>query len=970
MLFIIICVVASLSAQEKQEGSDAGQQKVKANPKTTPEVSADTKQESATASEKKNDSNTPEQKKEKSKTSKEPETIGTWLRKHSSKFWVAIAFILGIIFRDPLANLMRNHIQPLLTRFFIRILIVCGGYNRLLKNYQRALQKTIQRIGPTQQLFGEGVDLEHNYISIQLSKEEFTHPETVLFSEPKPSGEILPRVITRTDARVEVNDVLQEVHGECGNRTVIIGDPGAGKTTLMNYLAYQCMKGEGIKPIPVLITLTNYVKSSANTILSYIEEIFEANDFPKAKDYIEEQLKAGNLLLLLDGFDEVDINERERLRRQIESFVINKYIRNTFMVTSRPIRDAVFDNFRHLEVMPLTAEQRKTFLESKIDDSEDSDFNSEKCAELVRAIEEHYRIRKLAEYPLLLTFLYHVYKYNLELPRRRVELYRLSVNLMLDWDIKTGRPERIKVRDRNAKKEVLKKVAYYYHSYPAPELSEAALKAQVETYLPDSLRGKFTAAELIEEIELSSSILRHRTADTFQFIHMTFQEYLTADYISDNRDEEIPKLITRFSDAWWREVTLLLAGIMGNATPLVKQILDYEQKTSDELEKRECLFMAFICAYEAEVDDEMRDWVFAEFTGLTYEQAADVIQSVIGPIKAGNEELETLLLDILNSPHEAVQVWGLDFLYDYPQLLKASERLIEKAIPLIIEEIDQGSFRKGIHDVQHFANEALQKPAWQTLAAVHNAKNQAAVDEYLRRLVPEGMEFIPSGEFEMGSNDGEDNEKPVHTVYLDAFYIDVYPVTNAQYRKFTKATGHPKPPYWNNINFNQPNQPVVGVNWYDAMAYTEWAGKRLPTEAEWEKAARGGLVGKKYPWGDKEPDEKMANYGGNVKKTTPVGQYQPNDYGLYDIAGNVWEWCLDEYQEDFYQKSPGDNPLAGQSRSELFTNYQNFETRRVLRGGSWYANPDVIRVAVRHRFSPDGRLNNYGFRCTSPPILF
>ena len=136
------------------------------------------------------------------------------------------------------------------------------------------------------------------------------------------------------------------------------------------------------------------------------------------------------------------------------------------------------------------------------------------------------------------------------------------------------------------------------------------------------------------------------------------------------------------------------------------------------------------------------------------------------------------------------------------------------------------------------------------------------------------------------------------------------------------------------------------------------------TEAEWEKAARGGLVGKKYPWGDNEPDEKMANYGENVKKTTPVGQYQPNGYGLYDMAGNVWEWCLDEYQEDFYQKSPGDNPLAGQS--QLLTNYKNIKTSRVLRGGSWGYFPNNVRVAVRGGYYPGDGSFSFGFRCTSP----
>lgn len=230
------------------------------------------------------------------------------------------------------------------------------------------------------------------------------------------------------------------------------------------------------------------------------------------------------------------------------------------------------------------------------------------------------------------------------------------------------------------------------------------------------------------------------------------------------------------------------------------------------------------------------------------------------------------------------------------------------------------------------------------------------------------MVKIPAGDFQMGSQDFDD-AKPVHTVYMHAFYMDVYPVTNAQYRQFVKATGHPEPHYWSDEKFNQPHQPVVGVSWYDAMAYAEWAGKRLPTEAEWEKAARGGLEGKKYPWGDEEPDDKRANYDENVGETTEVGQYPPNDYGLYDMAGNVWEWCLDEFQKDFDKTSPRKNPLVGGNLFDLLEKYQEVRTHRVLRGGSCYNLPYKLRVAVRDKYLPGYRGCYIGFRCSSPCFL-
>jgi len=220
------------------------------------------------------------------------------------------------------------------------------------------------------------------------------------------------------------------------------------------------------------------------------------------------------------------------------------------------------------------------------------------------------------------------------------------------------------------------------------------------------------------------------------------------------------------------------------------------------------------------------------------------------------------------------------------------------------------------------------------------------------------MVFIPAGEFEMGSNDYDD-EKPVHTVYLDAFYIDIYEVTNAQYKKFMDATGHKAPAYWNNSNYNDPQQPVFGVSWEDAKAYADWAGERLPTEAEWEKSARGGLVGKKYPWGD-DITHDNANYGGTGGKDVwdgpaPVGSFAPNGYGLYDMAGNVWEWCADWYNESYYANSPKQNPTGPSSGK-----------RRVLRGGSWNYDSDVgLRVANRnfHLYDPTYVFSSDGFRC-------
>ncbi|MYC76547.1 formylglycine-generating enzyme family protein [Candidatus Poribacteria bacterium] len=231
------------------------------------------------------------------------------------------------------------------------------------------------------------------------------------------------------------------------------------------------------------------------------------------------------------------------------------------------------------------------------------------------------------------------------------------------------------------------------------------------------------------------------------------------------------------------------------------------------------------------------------------------------------------------------------------------------------------------------------------------------------------MVLIAAGEFLMGSDDGERDERPVHTVYLDAFYIDPYEVTVGEYKRFLEETNHRPLP--NSVSRTSPTDqhPVVEVNWHDAMAYAQWAGKRLPTEAEWEKAARGGLIGQDYPW-EGRIDANTANYGNNTKagthqeRTTPVGTYPANGYGLYDMSGNVAEWCLDTYQRKFYENGQQRNPVAGaENVQQAIANAATHKERRVVRGGSWSFNAKSVRVANRLAEKPSLLSSDVGFRC-------
>jgi len=240
-------------------------------------------------------------------------------------------------------------------------------------------------------------------------------------------------------------------------------------------------------------------------------------------------------------------------------------------------------------------------------------------------------------------------------------------------------------------------------------------------------------------------------------------------------------------------------------------------------------------------------------------------------------------------------------------------------------------------------------------------------DQYVARQIQEcerlmakrpGMVLIPGGRFMMGSEDGNNDQKPEHEVYVNAFYIDMTEVTVAQYQQFINATGYREPKKWEE-QLQYPYHPVVHVLWYDANAYAGWAGKRLPTEAEWEYAARGGNTGVEgkpkynFPWGNKAYHD-LANYysifGEEAIKS--VGSFAPNGYGLYDMAGNVWEWCADWYDKDYYKNSPSRNPKGSSTGKG-----------RVMRGGSWNTAANNMQYANRSGVNPTSSEKDIGFRC-------
>jgi formylglycine-generating enzyme required for sulfatase activity len=447
------------------------------------------------------------------------------------------------------------------------------------------------------------------------------------------------------------------------------------------------------------------------------------------------------------------------------------------------------------------------------------------------------------------------------------------------------------------------------------EMAEAVAKPLAETAEGAGL-GR-DGKRFIERMRDESGILVTAKPGCCSFLHLTFQEYLAATHaVEEGRSRE---LVERLDKSWWREV-ILLALARANGS-FAKQF-----------------FGAFLDSPAWEADLGFASRCLDEAAVTILDPFLDKLRSE--PTQA-SQKLRILHLLRLNKDPALVEVCRTLAGSAEPQIASAARELLERAKVAGKVEVVEAEPVPAI---------AIAKPG------------EISVDP--RSGI--AFVFVPGGEFDMGSTTGEDREKPIHRVRLSPFRLGRYPVTNQEYERFLKETESKNvPSSWDNKNFNQPQQPVVGLSWDDTQLFCEWAGCRLPTEAEWEYACRAGTTTAFY-FGD-SLSSKQANFDGNypygkakkgpyLEKTSPVGSYEPNAFGLYDMHGNVWEWCQDWFAEDYYQRSPKVDP-PGPEQGQY----------RVLRGGCWLGSGEFCRSACRGGGRPSARIRGIGFRVVLAP---
>ncbi|MEE9354053.1 MAG: SUMF1/EgtB/PvdO family nonheme iron enzyme [Methylococcaceae bacterium] len=807
-------------------------------------------------------------------------------------------------------------------------------------------------------------------------------------------------------------------------RLVIKGDVGSGKSMFVDYLAAQIAATHlhdsdydlpaAFRHRPVMrLRLRSIIKQLKNqpepekflldVIRAEIETICAIPVDDTSWNSFQQQLLLKGIILL-DGLDEVPKTEGLRATLFDAIDALKKRLGNDarLIITSRPY---VFDDehynlagFDFLELVPMSNNQIQQFVESwyllmRNNRNLDEAQAKSKAGYLFKQLKEVDYLLQPARRPLLLTLLTSLHFARNVLPHSRAELYHQTIDLMLErwtqraYDENPDYPledfERKALAESVATRQgALQQVALSANRAETLEIPATDIKALFSDYLSDDCN----ANSLLDFMRFRSGILKPGKDECFEFYHRSFQDYLAALALTDQQDwqDEIETLLTTEKGLeWWGEVFLLLVSskIYGNSKPEAVDLLRrFIPQTIDD--------------YSSFGDQRWNLLLLAAKAIIEQQQELKSYYQNNRHYKAVYDDLQQHLLRLVESEH------GIDIAIR----ARAGRRLGALGDP-----------RNGV-TILCDAND-------QPVKTTTNSKNHSVPDITWVK--------IPTGEFQMGSADDDedafDDEKPTHNVAVDEFNISKFPITNAQFQCFIDADGYDNdrywkyseaalawrngkqadlsllkdlddklrinweswllqdtqrasPRFWEQRQWNIPNHPVVGISWYEALAYCKWLNEclrqpklpdqpvikgiiRLPSEEEWEYAARGtqGLI---YAWGNKSDKDKGNYQETQLERTTSVGLFPPGiafdgSTNIYDLSCNVWEWTQSRWGKSINQP---DFEYRHWGQQDKDRNDPEPVELRVIRGGSWDDDRRDARCASRYRIHPINRINDVGFR--------
>lgn len=708
---------------------------------------------------------------------------------------------------------------------------------------------------------------------------------------------------------------------------VILGDPGSGKTTLLKYILVMLVKGEGreklgIIPdiIPFFAPLRELRDPEAEGFLDFIKKCCCLRDHSVPDDYLKSVFAKGRGIMLLDGLDEV-ASEDKRIKtcKWIEKArKVLPYTR--FVMTSRYGgylgKSRLEGNLLELSIRDFTPAEVREFLirwfeavevalHPEGDENKLRKKGGDEALILVEKIEKAEHLVKLAVNPLLLQIIALVHRDRGRLPQRRVELYEECTNVLLEkWDMAKGLDVLLTAHEA---RNILQPLALWLHevderrSAPLDEIRKV-----IEDPLEDIGKQDIDSKALLTNIRDRSGIFMGYSGTDYGFTHLSFQEYLAAEQIRNKG--AIDTLLSNYGNRWWKEVILLCLALdnpsvieefMEKLIPMdnfKKEITLAADALADAVSKPSKPFITAL--HNTELASDTRSNVIRLLKGISSKKVVHALKEVVI-----DKDLK-----IARSAFEALEFLG--------------------------------------------AAEGIIKPAEEVTYSLKTA------------IEASDMVLVPAGPFLYGSReddqDARSNEKPQRVIDLPAFYMDVFPVMNKQYCEFlnqkrpdnktlakwielTGSFGREKCRIAKKLNLytvenGRESHPVIYVSWRGAEAYAMWAGKRLPSEEEWEKAARG-TEGAKHPWGNEFDGSLCNTQKSGIVGTSQVDKFPEgrSPFGCFDMSGNVWEWT-----DSWYGKK---------------------EIYRVLRGGSWDNNRDNARCANREWDIPEIRYDLIGFRC-------